>query len=162
MRFVSRAVLLAFPLATLGLAYPAAAQQDSVAQELEDLRNGIGLGKVQPPIDFAERPPLVVPPSYTLPPPGSGASLSLGVNDPDIAIRRKALIDPRRPVPADDPGAAAAGRMARTYLIDPPSGLRDPDAVLAGVTHDTGGTEAPRAKHVRAHKNKKVNAASAE
>ena len=155
MRPVSRAVLMALPFAGLGLLAigPAAAQQSSLSQEFDDMRNAIGLGKDRPPIDFTERPPLVVPPSYTLPPPGSGDPDRLGVNDPDLAARRKALSDPRRPVPPTDPGASAQGRAARPYLIDPPSGMRDPDAVAADITHDSS-PSGSQAKHTHAHKKK--------
>ena len=154
MRFVSRSSSAA--LAALLLAAtlpPSAAQQDSVTQELQDIRNSVGLGPSTPPIDFTERPPLVVPPSYALPPPGRGDTDRLGVKDTDAANRRRALIDPRRPVPPTDPGAAATGLAARTYLVDPPSGLRDPDATAADVTHDSGSTAAP-ARRARARKKK--------
>ena len=155
---VSPSVVLAAMLAAAALAPPALAQQDSVAQELQDIRNSVGLGPTTPPIDFTERPPLVVPPSYALPPPGRGDG-RLGVTDTDAANRRRALIDPRRPVPPTDPGAGATGFAARTYLVDPPSGLRDPDAVAADITHD-GGTAAAPARHARAHNRKKKTAAA--
>ena len=129
MRFVSRIVLMTLSLAAPGLlAVPATAQQDSLSQQFDDIRSSFGLGREHAPIDFTERPPIVVPPTYALPTPGNANADRLGVNDPDVAARRKALSDMRRPVPPTDPGAAATGRDSRAYLIDPPSGMRDPDA----------------------------------
>ena len=160
MRFVSHAVLMALVAAGSGLcAWDASAQQESFTQQIEDLRNAVGMAKERPPIDYTDRPPIVVPPTYTLPPPGHGDPEHLDVNDPDLAARRKALSDSRRPVPPTDPGAKAAGRDARTYLIDPPSGLRNPDAVAADITHGGAAPAAPAPKHVRAHK-KKLDQAS--
>lgn len=154
MRPMSRAGLL--PVAAiLGLAAtatPGAAQQNGFSQQMDDIRNSIGLGKERPPIDFTERPPLVVPPTNTLPPPGSGAE-TLGVNDPDVIARRKALTDPRRPVPPSDPGAHVPGLAGRTYLIDPPAGLRDPNTVAADVTTDKGTPSVAKpSRHRRAHR----------
>ena len=158
MRYFSRSLAMALSFTGLLLVGSGAlAQQDSLSQQFDDIRNSVGLGKDRPPIDFTERPPLVVPPTNNLPPPGNGADDRLSVNDPDVAARRKALVDPRRPVPPSDPGAAAAGRDARAYLVDPPSGMRDPDAVAADITHDTSAL-AP-AKHARKHKKKAKQAA---
>ena len=138
------AVLLAAPLA------PAIAQE-AVTKPLNDVRNALGFGQERAPIDFTERPPLVVPPTNNLPPPGQDTA-TLGVNDPDIIARRKALADSRRPVPPSDPGSNAPGLSARPYLVDPPSGMRDPDAVAASITTDPGAPEgkaSPRRHHTR-------------
>ena len=81
---------------------PLLAQQTSVKQEYEDIKNGIGFGPERPPIDYTERAPLVVPPSYNLPPPGGPDPERLGINDPDVAARRRALPASRRPVPPTD------------------------------------------------------------
>ncbi len=120
----------------LGLAAmtaPAAAQQGGVAEQFDDIRNSLGFGRARPPIDFTERPPLVVPPSDTLPAP-SARSPSIGVNDPDIESRRKALTDSRRPVPPSDPGAGVSGPAGRAYLVEPPAGLRDPSTLGPDTT----------------------------
>ena len=154
MRHALRAILSALLLAAPALVHsPAVAQQDSLSQQFDDVRTALGLGKTLPPQDYTDRPPIVVPPTYNLPPPGSGTSERLPVNDPDVANRLKARSDPRRPVPADDPGRSASGRAARAYLIDPPSGLRDPDSVAADITHDTGSSSEP-ARHPRVRKKK--------
>lgn len=153
MRLVARIAVVAMPLiASFGS--PALAQQDSLKQQYEDIKNSVGLGETRAPIDFTDRPPLVVPPTNDLPPPGSEASERLGVRDPDIEARRKALSDSRRPVPPTDPGAGATGLSARTYLIDPPSGMGDPAAVAASITHDRAGAPAaePKARHARHRK----------
>ena len=163
MRYRSRAVLAAALLAGTGLSvHPAAAQQDSISQEFSDIRNAVGLGPTHPPMDFSERPPLVVPPNNNLPQPGVGQSDNLGVRDPDTANRLKARTDPRRPVPTTDPGASAVGRDSRTYLIDPPAGLRDPEVVKADITHDANGLPVAPAKRARVHRKKKLTAVSAQ
>ncbi len=163
MRNMSRAAFAALAFAGIAASVvPVAAQQTSVKQEYEDIKNGIGFGPERPPIDYTERAPLVVPPSYNLPPPGGPDPERLGVNDPDVAARRRALTDSRRPVPPTDPGAYATGRMQRKYLIEPPSGMRDPAAVAADITHDSDGNavRAPgAAKH--AHRRKKTAAQEA-
>ena len=146
-------VVLANASLVLGsLATPAAAQQDSFSQQMSDIRNAVGLGAPRAPIDFTERPPLVVPPSNILPPPGSGDP-PLAVNDPDVVARRKALTDSRRPVPPSDPGATAQGLNKRTYLVDPPSGLRDPRVVASDITLDKSasatGVKPSKRRHVK-------------
>lgn len=149
MRQVSRAGLL--PASALfGLAVmvvPAAAQFDGVTQQFDDIRNSLGFGRARPPIDFTERPPLVVPPNDNLPPPGSGGSL--GVSDPDVDDRRKALTDSRRPVPPSDPGAGVSGLAGRTYLIDPPAGLRDPSTLGPDTTTYVKKASAEKPVHQR-------------
>ena len=134
---------------------PALAQDNGLAQQFEDFRSAVGLGKERPSVDFSERPPLAVPPTYALPPPVA-VSPSLPVKDPDVEARRKALVDARRPVPPTDPGAHAAGLGARTYLIDPPAGFRDPKAVSDSIEVDTSPTNAASkpARKRRAHKAK--------
>lgn len=169
MRLRSRSAFLVLPiLAGMGLglavvAGPAAAQQDNLSQQFDDIRDAVGLGKPRAPLDFTERPPLVVPPSYTLPTPGSGVEANLPVNDPDIASRRKALADPRRPVPPSDPGANASGLAERRYLVDPPSGFRDPSRIAADITTDrsaAGSGEPATGKHRRSHKKRKATSAA--
>ena len=123
---------------------PASAQATSFRQELNDIKNTIpGLGEEHAPIDFTERAPLVVPPTNDLPPPADAPRL--GLNDPDTLERTKALSDPRRPVPPTDPGASAAGANARNFLIDPPSGMQNPDAIANQAAAD-GFKDAPKHK----------------
>ena len=159
MSLVSRTFAVAVPLA-LGLVatslvtiLPAMAQQDSVRQQYNDIKGAVGLGEERAPIDFTERPPLVVPPTTNLPPPVT-SSRGLPVVDPDEIARRKALTDSRRPVPPTDPGASATGRSARTYLIDPPAGMRDPDTVAAERSFDKAGAAEPKVAHRRHAKRK--------
>ena len=166
MRIMSRAATAALVLAGSGIAgplVPAVAQQTSIQQEYEDVKNSIGFGRDRPPVDYTERAPLVVPPSYALPPPGGADPERLGVNDPDVAARRRARTDSRRPVPPTDPGAYATGRMQRKYLIDPPSGMRDPAAVAADITHDADGNavRAPGASKHGRHRHKRAAAQEA-
>lgn len=158
MRITPRAIFTALVFAGFaGQLVPALAQQTSVKQELDDIKNGIGFGPDRPPIDYTERAPLVVPPNYNLPPPGGPDPERLGINDPDIAARRRALTDSRRPVPPTDPGAYASGRMQRKYLIDPPSGMRDPAAVASDITHGEGNAaRAPGTSKHAHHRRKKA------
>ncbi len=160
MTTISRAGLIAglalASVAGLGPA-PAAAQQDSFSQQMTDIRNAVGLGTPRAPIDFSERPPLVVPPSNTLPPPGSGDP-PLAINDPDVNARRKALTDSRRYVPPSDPGATAQGLSKRTYLVDPPSGLRDPKIVASDITLDKSAPATAGAKPSKRHHAKRTAA----
>lgn len=154
MRLAPRPAFLLLSAVALSASCCAArAQQTSLSQEFDDVRNSIGLGKERPPIDYTERAPLVIPPTYNLTPPTSGDPDQLSVADPDLVARRKALTDPRRPVPSNDPGAIARGADARTYLVDPPSGLRDPARVAADITHDTS-SAAPGGKHEHRHHRK--------
>ena len=132
---------------------PALAQENGFSQQVDEFRSAIGLGKDRPPIDFTERPPLAVPPTYTLPPPVTGDT-SLPVKDPDVEARRKALSDARRPVPPTDPGAHATGLGSRTYLVDPPAGFRDPRAVTEGIEVDNSPAGAAP-KSPRKHKARK-------
>ena len=161
MRLASRASFMALPVAAIFWSPSApAAAQNAVVQQFNEIRDSVGLGETRAPIDFSERPPLVVPPTNTLPPPVTGTMEKLPVVDPDLVSRRKARTDPRRPVPPSDPGAAATGLSARTYLIDPPAGMRNPDAVAADVTTDrsAGPTPAPTKQH---RSRKKAAAAAA-
>ncbi len=147
MRAALRVVVVAVPafLSVGMLARPAAAQATNFRQEWDDIKESIpGLGSERAPIDFTERAPLVVPPTNDLPPPVDAAP-RLGLNDPDALDRTKALSDPRRPVPPTDPGASAAGADARPYLIDPPSGMRNPAAVADAASSD-GFKDAPKRK----------------
>jgi hypothetical protein len=143
-----RAILLAAPalasLALLAQPHSAAAQESSWRQEMDDIKNAIpGFGPSHDPIDFTERPPLVVPPNTNLPPPVDTPP-RLGLNDPDRFDRAKALSDPRRPVPPTDPGATASGPDRRAFLIDPPSGLENPAAIAAEAHVGTFGDEPKR------------------
>ena len=143
--------VLALPIlvcaGTLARPLPAAAQATNFRQEYQDLKEAIpGLGTDHAPIDYTERAPLVVPPTNDLPPP-SAKGPELGLADPDAMDRRKALSDPRRPVPLNDPGAAAAGLSKRAYLIEPPSGTQDPALVAAEGAPEGPQTEAPKKHH---------------
>ena len=77
------------------------------AQGLIDFgRALLGLpGEEAPPIDYRERPPLVVPPNANLRPPAAPVSPDQRVanwpQDPDVVARRKAAQDARAPVSFD-------------------------------------------------------------
>lgn len=161
MRRVSYIALLPFTCA-VGLwaaPSPAVAAEDSFLA-LGNVGSLFNFSKQREAIDFTERAPLVVPPTNTLPPPGSGAPEAATVNDPDLAARRRALADSRRPVPPSDPGATQTGLNARAFLIDPPSGLRNPQVVAGDITTDrTTGSIKP-SRHRHASKKMQVEQAS--
>lgn len=154
MRLRLDVLVLAVPmLASLGAAVAprdALAQATNFRQEWEDIKNALpGVRSDRAPIDFTERAPLVVPPTNDLPPPVD-APPRLGVNDPDSIARIKALSDPRRPVPAADPGAAASGVNARHFLIEPPAGMQNPDTVTNPASTTKADATTASHKH-RAH-----------
>ncbi len=80
-------------IASLGLSAPAFAQ-------LGEIIDGIGFGKDKDPIEYRERAPLVVPPSFNLRPPedkSPSARTTNWPNDPDVAKKRAKDEDDRRP-----------------------------------------------------------------
>jgi hypothetical protein len=143
-----------------------AATSAARAQEKTDYRDvydnvlsTIGLGRDREPIDYSPRAPIAVPPSNDLPPPiapGSKRHAAGFPEDPDVMARRKALVDPRQPVPPGQSG------QARSYLIEPPATYLDASAVAAtGANVDKG--EAPSAaKRQHRHKPKVDQAAAAQ
>ena len=77
----------------LGASMPAHAQ-------IGEIIDGIGFGKDKDPIEYKERAPLVVPPSYTLRPPedkSPAARTTNWPNDPDVARKKAKDEDDRRP-----------------------------------------------------------------
>ncbi|GEO14579.1 hypothetical protein MAE02_22750 [Microvirga aerophila] len=68
---------------------------------MKSILGSIGIiPKEKPPIDYNERPPLVLPPKLDLPPPApSGAEARNGnwPKDPDVAAARKASAEARTP-----------------------------------------------------------------
>ena len=71
-----------------------------VFAQLDDIIDGIGFGKDKDPIEYRERPPLVVPPSYNLRPPeqkSPSARAANWPNDPDLARRKAKEADGRKP-----------------------------------------------------------------
>lgn len=142
-----------------------AATSAARAQEKTDYRDvygnvlsAIGFGKDREPIDYSPRAPLAVPPGDTLPPPvepGAKRHAAGFPEDPDVMARRKALVDPRQPVPPAESG------QARAYLIEPPAAYLDASAVAAtGNNVDKG--EAPAASKRRHHRKKADEAAAAQ
>ncbi len=94
-------------LAVAGSAAFVAAPTPASAQGLVDIgRFILGIpAEEKPPIDYRERAPLVVPPSTNLRPPvEAGSPEERRANwpqDPDVAARRKAAADARKPVMVD-------------------------------------------------------------
>jgi hypothetical protein len=86
---ISTTIIAAF----LSLSAPASAQ-------LGEIIDGIGFGKDKDPIEYKERAPLVVPPSFNLRPPQEqppSARVSNWPNDPDVAKKKAKDEDDRRP-----------------------------------------------------------------
>ncbi len=137
-------VLVALVVAGLCLQAAASAAR---AQEKTNYRDiygnvlsAVGLGSERDPIDYTPRAPIAVPPTNDLPPPVEvGPRHAAGFpNDPDVMARRKALVDPRQPVPPGEDG------KARAYLIEPPAAYFDAAGVSAtGTSADHG--DAPAA-----------------
>ena len=115
----------------------------------------IGFGSDRDPIDYTPRPPIAVPPSNDLPSPVQGQQRrATGFpNDPDRLARRKALVDPRQPVPPSEAG------NARSYLIEPPAAYFDAAAVTATGTQADHGDNTATPKRARRHKAKATAAA---
>ena len=155
MKSVNRVpVLVALVAATLAWAGASSAAQAQEKTNYRDiygnLLSAVGLGSDREPIDYSPRPPIAVPPSNTLPPPGSAArGLPAGFpTDPDRLARRRALADPRQPVPPSE------GGEVRAYLIEPPSSFFSPTATPDASDRD----DAPTPKHARKRKAKAVAA----
>ncbi len=127
--------LLAPVVAVFALAATALPVQ---AQEGTLLKNVLGtLGIIdseREPIDYRERPPLVVPPKMDLRQPVDPSSVALRdpswPKDPDVLAKRKAAEEARRPVrnPGDNtvaqgarltPEEIRAGRVAGTAVTEP-------------------------------------------
>jgi hypothetical protein len=118
--------------------------QAASAQSLLDIGKAlIGLPtEDKPPIDYRERPPLVVPPSQNLRPPVDAAApdqrRANWPQDPDVLARRKAAEDARKPVFVDSitgrevPPArrltvdeVRAGRVAGQEVVRTPQQFQD-------------------------------------
>jgi hypothetical protein len=118
--------------------------QAASAQSLLDIGKAlIGLPtEDKPPIDYRERPPLVVPPSQNLRPPVEAAApdqrRANWPQDPDVVARRKAAEDARKPVFVDSitgrevPPArrltvdeVRAGRVAGQEVVRTPQQFQD-------------------------------------
>ncbi|WP_158807924.1 hypothetical protein [Beijerinckia sp. L45] len=120
-----------------------------------NLMSAVGFGKEHEPIDYSPRAPIAVPPSNDLPPPvepGAKRHAAGFPDDPDVMARRKALVDPRQPVPPAESG------QARNYLIEPPAAYFDASAVVATGNKADHGDATPVAKH---HHHKKAEEAAA-
>jgi hypothetical protein len=134
--------------ALLGPAFtaPARAQEkNDYSEEWHNVLGVIGFGQEHEPIDYSARPLIAVPPSYDLPAPNTAAVQHPAgfPQDPDVASRRKALLDARRPIP---PGENPGATKARSYLIEPPAEYLDA-AKVAATGHDAVGGEAPKEHH---------------
>lgn len=126
------AAMIAATLAAIVLwgAAPAAAQEDNFTENLFT-----SLGLMPPPqaeIEYRERAPLVVPPTGdVLPPPRDGSEMASNPawpKDPDVAARKKAVEDAKKPVFASDrqntraltPSEVVTGRRAGANLHTTP------------------------------------------
>lgn len=126
--------------------------------EYGNVLSSIGLGHERDPIDYTPRAPLVVPPTNDLPPPGDGSLRPAAdfPRDPDEMARRKALVDPRQPVPPTEAG------QARAYLIEPPAPYFDASAVAATGRDAGDKPEAGQVPAKRHHHHKQQQSAAAQ
>jgi hypothetical protein len=88
--------------AALAASAPAYAQSDGVF--MKDVLTTLGvIDGDKPQLDYRERAPLVVPPKLDLPKPGNPQEVTARnpawPNDPDVAARKKAIAEARKPVP---------------------------------------------------------------
>jgi hypothetical protein len=108
------------------------------AQEGEGVKSLLGaigiIPKEKPPINYSERPPLVLPPKMELrapAPPRSAENQANWPKDPDVVAARKAAADARAPVTSTElyrsnrPGVLSAeemraGRNPNNYIKSPP------------------------------------------
>lgn len=94
--YASAAVSLTLGVALLASSLPARAADDEAPIDQKIYRGimeGLGLQRDGDAINYQERPPLVIPPSRTLPPP-ENVNASIAANpawpkDPDVARRKK-------------------------------------------------------------------------
>jgi hypothetical protein len=104
-----RGLALAASASWLALALPGSAQADDWWNSVLGV---VGLGPNKPTddsIDYSARPALVVPPKMDLPPPQTATAKPADwPNDPDVAARRKAEADSRRPAPPTPPSDASS------------------------------------------------------
>ncbi|WP_210496956.1 hypothetical protein [Microvirga antarctica] len=120
-------------LALMVAASGASAQEGEV---MKSLLGSIGIiPKDKPPINYNERPPLVLPPKMELrapAPPRSAESTANWPKDPDVAAARKASADARAPATSSDvyranrggllsPEEMRAGRNPDNYVKTPPA-----------------------------------------
>lgn len=103
-----------FVAAVLAGASGARAQQpaDNSGVFMKDVLGSLGIIEGNaPPIDYRERPALVLPPGGgALPPPRAGAAATghpNWPNDPDLAARQRAIEEANRPVPVNRDKEAA-------------------------------------------------------
>ena len=157
MTYRNRGAVLAalFAMAALAgpaLIRPAAAQEkNDFKDEYNNILSSFGFARDHEAIDYTPRAPIVVPPTNDLPSPAAPTGRAAGFpDDPDVAARRKALVDPRQPVPLNDSGRSA---KTRAYLIEPPAAYFDAAAVAAtGKDVDRGDPAKPAPKHGHKHK----------
>ncbi|WP_026608199.1 hypothetical protein [Methylocapsa acidiphila] len=94
-------------LAALAGVSPAKAQEDTNTFNSMLGFFGMQFDKEQDSIDYRARAPIVVPPKLDLPPPKEAVRSAAWPTDPDVAERRRAAIDSRRPAPQLTPNARA-------------------------------------------------------
>jgi hypothetical protein len=129
-------------LAAAGFALAVAAHSPAQAQEGILFKNLLGdfgiIDKDREAIDYRERPPLVVPPKMELRQPVDPSAVALRnpawPNDPDVAAKRKAAEDSRKPVANRSDNAVSQG------------GRLTPEEIRAGrkVGGGQGDPDAPR------------------
>jgi hypothetical protein len=107
--FLSSTIIMT---AFLSLSSPASAQ-------LGEIIDGIGFGKDKDPIEYKERAPLVVPPSYNLRPPqdqSPAARVGNWPNDPDVAKKKAKDEEDRRPKASSKDYAVGGSKLTPEEL----------------------------------------------
>ena len=115
--FAVSATALLLSVSVLATTVPARAGDDGSDSLLNTVLGFVGIDqeKGRDTIDYRERAPLVLPPKYELPAPSRGADRNgQWPNDPDVAARRRAASDARRPAPQQ--GLSNSGLLSQQEL----------------------------------------------
>lgn len=117
--FAASATALLLSVSVLSTTVPARAGDDGSDSMLNTVLGFVGIDtdkdKDRDQIDYRERAPLVLPPKYELPAPSRGADRNgQWPNDPDVAARRRAAADARRPAPQN--GLSNSGLLGQQEL----------------------------------------------
>ncbi|WP_230532736.1 hypothetical protein [Microvirga roseola] len=122
----------------LGLLIAATGAQAEEGEAIKSLLGSIGIiPKEKPPIVYNERAPLVLPPKMDLRPPAPGSSEAANwPKDPDVAARRKAAAEARKPYTETE---LYKNSNAKPLSIEEMRAGRNPNNYVSSVPGPVGG-----------------------